>query len=91
MMSEEKAQEYLKFYADTPAIDGRKGDKNKLFTFKVHDLGHACDLLVKFVRDKGFVIRAAYYVNQKKLSVRIDTIIDFDDYISSYELKKQLD
>jgi hypothetical protein len=76
-MEKMEGKNYLKFYADTPA-----GDKNKLFTFEIQNLEHAQDLLVKFVKEKGFKVRSAYYVNLKKLSMRIDTITDYDKHIS---------
>jgi len=67
----EKPNNRLKFYADTPL-----GQKNKLFVFKVSDYSHAIDLAAKFVQEKGFIIRAAYYENEKFKSVRFDKMAD---------------
>ncbi len=68
----------VKFYADTP-----RGEKNKLFTFKVQNYEHATDLAAKFVQEKGFIIRAAWYVNPKGLSMRIDLFSDLKTHKNS--------
>ena len=67
----EKPNNRLKFYADTP-----RGQKNKLFVFRVSDYQHAIDLAAKFVQERGFKIRAAFYENEKYKSVRFDKMAD---------------
>ena len=71
-------KERLKFYADTPA-----GDKNKLFVFNVTGFEHAIDLAAKFVQEKGFRIRAAWYENPLKTSARIDKLFDLSTWQNS--------
>ena len=46
----------LRFYADCP-----EGESNKLFCYRVHQGGHAADLITKFMAD-GFKVRAAFMV-----------------------------
>ena len=46
----------LRFYADCP-----DGESNKLFCYRVHQGGHAADLITKFMAD-GFKVRAAFMV-----------------------------
>ena len=46
----------LRFYADCP-----EGESNKLFCYRVHQGGHAADLITKFMGD-GFKVRAAFMV-----------------------------
>ncbi|SDZ01397.1 hypothetical protein [Hymenobacter psychrophilus] len=46
----------LRFYADCP-----DGQQNKLFTYSVHQGGHAADLLRRFCA-QGFKVRAAFMV-----------------------------
>lgn len=65
----------VKFYADTP-----RGDKNKLFTYPVKDYEHAFDLVAKFVQDKKFIVRAAFYINALNKSMRIDKFFDLTTY-----------
>lgn len=45
---------FLKFYADCP-----DGQINKLFTYPVHQGGHAFDLIRRFFA-RGFDVRAAF-------------------------------
>lgn len=45
---------YLKFYANCP-----DGQQHKLFTYSVHQGGHAFDLLRRFF-GRGFEVRAAF-------------------------------
>jgi len=68
----------VKFYADTP-----RGEKNKKFTFKVKNYAHAIDLAAKFVQEKGFIIRAAWYENPLKKSFRFDRIVDLSTHKNS--------
>ena len=81
-----KENNRLKFYADTPA-----GDRNKLFVFSVQNITHAIDLAAKFVQEKKFIIRAAYYENPKKTSVRIDKLFDLKTEKNSIEESKKLE
>ncbi len=62
-------KDLVRFYADTP-----RGEKNKKFAFQVQNYEHAIDLAAFFVQEKGFIIRAAYYVNPKGKSMRLDII-----------------
>lgn len=48
-------KEKIAFYANCP-----DGQRNKLFTYKVHDLGNSVDLLNKF-KARGFEIKKAYH------------------------------
>lgn len=48
----------LRFYADTPAAQ-----QNKLFAFKVDDMETALDALDRFILEKQFYIRAAWFVS----------------------------
>ena len=57
----------VNFYADTP-----KGHINKLFVYKIKSYDHAIDLVSKFVQEYKCKIRAAYFVNENGLSIRID-------------------
>ena len=82
----QKNSNKLKFYADTPA-----GDKNKLFVFSVQNITHAIDLAAKFIQDKKFVIRAAYYENPKKKSMRIDKMFDLSKHQNSIDEKNKTD
>ncbi len=73
-----KVTNRLKFYADTPI-----GQNNKFFVFDVSNYEHAVDLAAKFVQEKGFVIRAAYYENQNGLSIRFDKLCDLSTWTNS--------
>jgi hypothetical protein len=55
----------VKFYADCP-----DQTKNKLFCYRVKDIGHSLDLLLRF-QEKGFSIRRAYhhYEDGKQISI----------------------
>ena len=75
----------LKFYADTPL-----GDRNKLFSFKVKHIGHAEDLAAMFIQEKGFRIRAAWYVSYKGISTRIDNVTDLSKHENSLILKHDI-
>ena len=46
----------LKFYADCP-----EGESNKLFCYRVHQGGHAADLITRFM-GAGYKVRAAFMV-----------------------------
>jgi len=74
----EKVTNRLKFYADTPM-----GPNNKFFVFSVTNYEHAIDLAAKFVQEKGFVVRAAYYENQNGLSIRFDKLFDLSTWTNS--------
>jgi hypothetical protein len=62
----EKNRGQLKFYADTPI-----GDSNKLFVWKVDDYPTALEALKKFILDKGFFIRAAWYIYPDQAEIQI--------------------
>ncbi len=81
---EPEQTEKLKFYADTPS-----GQPNKLFVFKVKSLDHAIDLAAKFVQESGFKIRAAYYVNLKNKSIRLDKMTDLSKHKNSITLNQE--
>jgi hypothetical protein len=57
----------LKFYADCP-----DNQKNKLFTYPVHDGKHAADLLARFAA-KSFRLRAAFLGLPGALGVALPT------------------
>ena len=46
----------LRFYADCP-----EGESNKLFCYRVHQGGHAVDLITRFM-GAGYKVRAAFVV-----------------------------
>ncbi len=66
---EAKAKEPLpckvKFYADCP-----DGQRNKLFSYGVHDFNHTLDLLDRF-KEKGFTVRSAYFTSHNGSNLRI--------------------
>jgi hypothetical protein len=68
----------VKFYADTP-----DGKKNKLFTFTAHNINHSLDIAAKFIQEKNFKIRAAYYINANGISIRIDNMINLETHKNS--------
>ena len=55
----------VKFYADCP-----DGQRNKLFSYQVHDLNHAIDLMDRF-KNKGFTIRSAYFTKHSGSNIKI--------------------
>lgn len=61
--------EKLAFYADCP-----DGQKNKRFTYSVHDLSHSVDLLNKF-KAKGCHIRKAYHTFDNGKNMALDVIV----------------
>lgn len=62
-------KEKLAFYADCP-----DGQKNKLFTYRVHDLSHSNDMLNKF-RAKGCHIRKAYHTFDNGRNIALDVLV----------------
>jgi hypothetical protein len=64
-----EAKEKLAFYANCP-----DGQRNKLFTYKVHDLGNSIDLLNKFTA-RGFGIRKAYHTFANGKNMTLDPIL----------------
>jgi len=58
-MSTTKVQISVNYYADTP-----RGDKNKLFSWRVNGLSGAHTHLKKRLK-QDFIIRAAYYVRKQ--------------------------
>jgi hypothetical protein len=60
-----KPDSKVKFYADCP-----DGQRNKLFSYPVHDIVHALNLLDRF-KEKGFTIRSAYFTNPKGINSQI--------------------
>ena len=74
----------LKFYADTP-----EGEKNKLFVYKVKSFDHAIDLAAKFVQEKNFRIRAAFFQLWEGFSKRFDK--DYDLETRENSLMKEFD
>lgn len=59
----------LKFYADCP-----DNQKNKLFTYPVHDGKHAADLLARFAA-KSFRLRAAFLGLPGALGAALSTTV----------------
>ena len=74
----------LKFYADTP-----EGEKNKLFVYKVKSFDHAIDLAAKFVQERNFKIRAAFFQLWEGFSKRFDK--DYDLNTRENSLMKEFD
>jgi hypothetical protein len=64
-----EAKEKLAFYADCP-----DRQKNKLFTYKVHDLNNSIDLLNKF-KARGFEIKKAYHTFDNGKNIALDPIL----------------
>lgn len=62
--------EKLAFYADCP-----DGTRNKLFTYRVHNLSHSTDLLNKF-RAEGFTFRKAYHTFANGRNIPLDVVMD---------------
>lgn len=80
----------LLFYADTP-----DGKRNKRFIYKIKSFNHAVDLAARFVQEKGFRIRAAYFQISNGQSARFDTLYDLqtrqNSLIQEYDQARQLD
>lgn len=80
----------LKFYADTPG-----GDINKQFTYKVKNLTHACDLAAKFIQERGFKIRSAWFNSPSGKSVRFDDLYDLKTWqnslIKNFDVERKLE
>jgi len=74
----ERKGNQIKFYADTPA-----GDRNKKFTYSAHNFEHAADIAAKFIQEKNFKIRAAYYINTNGISMRIDKVFNLTKHNNS--------
>lgn len=64
-----EAKEKLAFYANCP-----DGQRNKLFTYKVHNLGQSYDMLNKF-KAKGFEIKKAYHTFDNGKNIALDPIV----------------
>jgi len=64
-----EAKEKLAFYANCP-----DGQRNKLFTYKVYDLGNSIDLLNKF-KAKGFEIKKAYHTFDNGKNMALDPVV----------------
>ena len=62
-------KEKIAFYADCP-----DGQRNKLFTYKVHDLSHSIDILNKF-KDNGFNFRKAYHTFGNGKNMALDAVL----------------
>ena len=68
----------VKFYADTP-----DGQINKFFCYYVKNLTHACDLTAKFIQEKGFNIRSAWFNSPGGQSARFDDLYDLKNWENS--------
>lgn len=64
-----EAKEKLAFYANCP-----DGQRNKLFTYKVHNLGNSMDLLNKF-QARDFHIKKAYHTFDNGKNIALDPIV----------------
>jgi hypothetical protein len=64
-----EAKEKLAFYANCP-----DGQKNKLFTYKVHDLSNSIDLLNKFTA-RGLQLKKAYHTFANGKNMALDPIL----------------
>jgi hypothetical protein len=57
-ITEKKLNCFVKFYANAP-----DGTKNKYLVYKVYDLSHALDLLMKFQKNEWY-IKSAFFEDE---------------------------
>lgn len=77
-----EAKEKLAFYANCP-----DGERNKLFTYKVHNLSQSYDLLNKF-KAKEFEIKKAYHTFENGNNTPLDVLVkDLDGDLSGIYAK----